>query len=111
MIDMSKVVHASGNTFEEEVLKSNLPVFVDFWAEWCGPCKAIGPILEELAEEFYGKIKIVKINVDKDQQLASQFTVQAIPSLLIFKEGKEIDRMVGAADKEKYIIKLNGIIN
>lgn len=108
---MSKVVHASGNTFEEEVLKSNLPVFVDFWAEWCGPCKAIGPILEELAEEFYGKIKIVKINVDKDQQLASQFTVQAIPSLLIFKEGKEIDRMVGAADKEKYIIKLNGIIN
>ena len=108
---MSKVVHASIDTFEEEVLKSGLPVFVDFWASWCGPCVAIAPILEELAEEFDGKVKVVKINVDENQQLANQFTVQAIPSLLIFKEGKEVDRIVGAADKGHYATKLNGIIN
>ena len=108
---MSKVVHASIDTFEEEVLKSGLPVFVDFFTVWCAPCSAIAPILEELAEEFDGKVKIVKSNVDGNEQLANQFTVQAIPSLLIFKEGKEVDRIVGAADKGHYATKLNGIIN
>jgi thioredoxin 1 len=81
------------------VLKSDIPVLVDFWAEWCGPCKAIGPSIEQLATEYAGKAKIFKLDVDSDGELAQQYGVMSIPALLVFKGGKEVDRMVGAAPK------------
>ena len=107
---MSKVIHSSESNFGNDVLSSDLPVFVDFWAEWCGPCRAIAPVLESLADDFDGKVKVVKINVDENGKLATEYAVHAIPSLLIFKEGKEVDRVVGAGTKEVYAEKLNKII-
>jgi thioredoxin 1 len=85
--------------FEQKVLKSDVPVLIDFWAEWCGPCKAIGPSIEQLATEYAGKAKVFKIDVDKEGELAMKYNVMSIPALLIFKGGKEVDRMVGAAPK------------
>ena len=107
---MSKVIHSSESNFGNDVLSSDLPVFVDFWAEWCGPCRAIGPGLESLADDFDGKVKVVKINVDENGKLATEYNVNAIPSLIIFKGGKEVDRIVGAGTKEVYAEKLNKII-
>ncbi|MAM42408.1 MAG: thioredoxin [Thaumarchaeota archaeon] len=107
---MSKVIHSSESNFGNDVLSSDLPVFVDFWAEWCGPCRAIGPVLESLADDFDGKVKVVKINVDENGKLATEYDVSAIPSLIIFKGGKEVDRIVGAGTKEMYAEKLNKII-
>ena len=107
---MSKVIHSSESNFGNDVLSSDLPVFVDFWAEWCGPCRAIGPVLESLADDFDGKVKVVKINVDENGKLATEYNVNAIPSLIIFKGGKEVDRIVGAGTKEMYAEKLNKII-
>ena len=107
---MSKVIHSSESNFGNDVLSSDLPVFVDFWAEWCGPCRAIGPVLESLADDFDGKVKVVKINVDENGKLATEYNVSAIPSLIIFKGGKEVDRIVGAGAKEMYAEKLNKII-
>ena len=107
---MSKVLHVNQNSFDEEVLKSQIPVFVDFWAEWCGPCRAIAPVLESLAEDYNGKVKIVKINVDKETDLANKYNVSAIPSLIIVKDGNEIDRIVGGATKEVYAERINKVI-
>ena len=107
---MSKVIHSSESNFGNDVLSSDLPVFVDFWAEWCGPCRAIGPVLESLADDFDGKVKVVKINVDENGKLATEYNVSAIPSLIIFKGGKEVDRIVGAGTKEVYAEKQMKII-
>jgi thioredoxin 1 len=85
--------------FEEKVLKSEVPVLVDFWAEWCGPCKAIGPAIAELAEEYKGRAKVFKVDVDSEGELASQYGIMSIPALLVFKGGKVVDQMVGAAPK------------
>ena len=85
--------------FEEKVLKSEVPVLVDFWAEWCGPCKAIGPAVAELATEYEGKAKVFKVDVDSEGDLASQYGIMSIPALLVFKGGKVVDQMVGAAPK------------
>lgn len=85
--------------FESEVLQSDVPVLVDFWAEWCGPCKAIGPSVEQLATEYAGKAKVYKVDVDREGDLAQRFGIMSIPALIVFKGGKEVDRMVGAAPK------------
>ncbi len=100
-------LHLDEKNFETEVLKSHLPVLVDFWAEWCGPCKMIGPIIDQLSVELQGKMKMVKVNVDESPKLAGQFNVMSIPTLLIFKGGQPVDQIVGAMPKDKLLAKLN----
>ncbi|AIE86872.1 thioredoxin [Fimbriimonas ginsengisoli] len=85
--------------FDQQVLQSDVPVLVDFWAEWCGPCKAIGPSIEQLAVDYAGRAKVVKIDVDSEGDLAQRYGIMSIPALVVFKGGKEVDRMVGAAPK------------
>lgn len=86
--------------FEQEVLKSDLPVLVDFWAPWCAPCRIVSPIVEELAKEYAGKLKVLKLNVDDNPKTASKYGIMSIPSLLIFKKGEVAKTMIGAAGKE-----------
>ncbi len=93
------IVHTSDATFDKDVLKSDKPVLLDFWAEWCGPCKMIAPVLDELATEFQGKVKIGKVNIDEHQDLAARFGVRAIPTLLVIKNGQVAEQMVGAKSK------------
>lgn len=100
---MSEVVHATDASFESEVLQSDIPVVLDFWAPWCGPCKMIAPILDEVAVELDGKVKVVKINVDENQQVAAKFGVRSIPTLVVFKEGKPAATQVGALPKNQLI--------
>jgi thioredoxin 1 len=95
-------VHFSDKDFEEKVIKSKMPVLVDFFAEWCGPCKMAAPVIEELAEEYKGKIVIGKVDVDKNQETASKFGVMSIPTIIMFKDGKERDRKAGFAGKAGY---------
>ena len=89
----------SDASFEDDVIKSQHPVVVDFWAEWCGPCRMIGPSLEDISNEMAGKVKVVKLNVDENPQIASKFGVRSIPTLMIFKDGKLAAQKVGAASK------------
>ena len=96
------VVHTTTNLWDNDVLKSDLPVFVDFWAEWCGPCRIVGPAIEQLSQTMRGRIKVAKLNVDENQEIAMRYGVKSIPSLILFKAGKEVARTIGAAPKEKY---------
>lgn len=99
----NNVLHVSTKTWDSEVLKSDLPVFVDFWAEWCGPCRMVGPAVEQIGKLMTGKIKVAKLNVDENQEIAMKYGVQSIPSLILFKGGKEVGRTIGAMPKESYI--------
>jgi len=104
------VVYIEGDNWESEVIKSDVPVLVDFWAEWCGPCRAIAPILDELADELAGKAKIAKVDVDKNPQLAGTFGVRSIPTLLIMKDGVVQEQMVGGQSKDVLSAKLTAQI-
>ncbi|HPY31057.1 MAG TPA: thioredoxin [Verrucomicrobiota bacterium] len=95
------VLTLTGQNFTQEVLQSPAPVLVDFWAEWCGPCKMIAPVLDELADEFAGRVRIGKVNIDDDQSLAAQYGVRAIPTLLLFQGGEVVQQMVGAKSKRE----------
>jgi thioredoxin 1 len=103
MEDKNKnVKYVNTELWDNDVLKSDLPVLVDFWAEWCGPCRMVGPAVEQLSQMMAGKIKVAKLNVDENQEIAMKYGVRSIPSLILFKAGKEIARTVGAASKESY---------
>lgn len=101
------VLDVTGKDFEGEVLKSDLPVLVDFWAEWCGPCRMVSPIVDELAEELQDKLKVVKVNVDEAQDLAGNYQVMSIPTLLLFKGGELVEQIVGAVSKDQLFEKIN----
>ena len=96
---MANVLELTNDNFETEVVKSDVPVLVDFWAPWCGPCKMIGPIVEELAGEFDGKVKVGKVNVDNAQELAAKFGIRGIPTVMIFKGGESVNSFVGVKSK------------
>jgi thioredoxin 1 len=97
--------------FEQEVLKSNIPVVVDFWAEWCGPCKQLGPVLNETANELAGKVKIVKINIDHNTETPQKFGVRSIPTMVLFKDGKALATKVGALPKSSLIEWINSTVS
>ncbi len=93
---------SDAKTWETDVIQSSLPVFVDFWAEWCGPCRMVSPVVEELASEYEGKVNFVKVNVDEANELASKYNVFSIPTLAIINKGQVVSQQVGAASKESY---------
>lgn len=101
MSDSGKLLHVTDANFEEEILKSSTPALVDFWAAWCGPCRTVGPIVEELAGEYNDKVKIAKLNVDDNKQTPSKYGVRGIPTLMLFRNGQVVDQIVGAVPKSK----------
>lgn len=103
-------VHVTLNNFRDEVLQSELPVFVDFWADWCAPCMMLAPIIEEISDELDGRVNVCKINVDQAQDLAAAYGVMSIPTLMIFSKGKEVERTVGYMSKEDVLTFVEGNI-
>ena len=108
---MAQPIHVTDDKFQSEVLESEVPVLVDFWAAWCGPCRMIAPIVEEMAEEYEGKAKICKLDVDNNQNTAQQLGIRSIPSILIFKGGEVVDSIIGAVPKKQITERLESHIN
>jgi thioredoxin 1 len=106
----AKYVTVTDDTFEKEVLNSDQPVLVDFWAAWCGPCRIIAPVIEQLAEQFDGRAKLAKLDVDMNPRVAMNFGVRSIPTLLFFKDGRVVDQLIGAAPKKALEDKLNSLV-
>ncbi len=104
---MSAAAAVTTDTFDRDVLQSDVPVLVDFWAPWCGPCRMVGPAVDEIASEFQGKAKVFKVNVDEQPEIAARYGVQSIPTLAVFKSGKVADQIIGAASKSAIAQKLN----
>lgn len=104
------VIDASDSTFEQEVLKSDTPVLVDFWAPWCGPCKSIAPVVEELAQEYQGKLKVVKINVDNNKDAALRYNVRGIPNLMLFHNGELQEQLLGAVQKAELVTAIKKLV-
>lgn len=96
---MSSATAVTDASFEQDVLKSDVPVLVDFWAPWCGPCRMVAPVVEEIASQYEGQVKVVKVNTDENPQVASQYGIRSIPTLMIFKGGQKVDMVVGAVPK------------
>jgi thioredoxin 1 len=107
---MGNVREVTDKTFAQEVLQSTAPVLVDFWADWCGPCKAVAPIVEELAREYEGRLTVMKLDVDANPRTASAYRVQSIPTLLVFKDGKPAERIIGAVPKKVIVDKLHSVV-
>lgn len=107
----SKPIAVTDSTFKEEVINSEAPVLVDFWAAWCGPCRMIAPMIEELADEFEGRAKIVKMDVDNNPQTPMQFGIRSIPTLLFFKDGEVVDQLIGASSKRVLAEKLESLVS
>ena len=103
----NNTVKVSKSNWKQEVVSSAIPVLVDFWAEWCGPCRMLSPVLDELAAELSGKLKIAKVNVDEEQELAAQFNIRSIPTMLLFKNGSVQTQLVGAMRKQDLKARLN----
>jgi thioredoxin 1 len=101
MVEEASLVHVNDKNFISEVINADLPVLVDFWATWCGPCRSISPIVEELAKEYSGKVKVTKLNVDENPATPSQYGVRGIPTLILFKGGKILEQIVGAVPKPR----------
>jgi thioredoxin 1 len=98
----TQIVEGTDSNWSKEVESSSMPVMVDFWAPWCGPCRMVSPVIEKLAIKYSGKVKVVKVNVDDNQELAMKFNVMSIPTIMIFKDGKAVDQAIGAAPSEFY---------
>jgi thioredoxin 1 len=107
---MQNVREVTDSTFAQEVLQSTSPVLVDFWADWCGPCKAIAPTVEELAREYEGRLTVMKLDVDANPRTALAYRVQSIPTLLVFKDGQPAERIVGAVPKQVIVDKLQSVM-
>ena len=107
---MANVQDVSDATFDAEVLQSSTPVLIDFWAPWCGPCRAIAPVVEELANEYAGKLKVVKMNVDDNQQTPSRYGVRGIPNLIVFKNGQVAEQIVGAVPKTRLTQAIESVV-
>lgn len=97
------VIEVTDGTFEDEVLKASLPVLVDFWASWCGPCRTVGPVVEAVAQQFKDRLKVAKVNVDDNVNVASQYNIRSIPSLLFFRNGEVVDQVVGALPEAQMV--------
>jgi len=107
---MANALHLTDASFEQEVLKSDIPVVIDFWAAWCGPCRLIGPIVEELALEYAGKVKVCKLDVDNNQNTAMRYGIRSIPMLLFFNKGEVVDSILGAVPRNTIVNKLESIL-
>lgn len=106
---MAEIIITKSN-FESEVINSSTPVMVDFWASWCGPCKMLEPIISELAEDYKGRVKVGKVNVDEEQELAGKYGIEAIPTAIVFKDGKQVDTSVGYRPKEEFCKILESVL-